>query len=135
MARAAHYGVADTQGAQSVYQVESHNGPLAGILRPPHSNVGAQGLLAPFSAVGRMAFTNYIMQSLVFGFVFFGYGLGLFGKMGAALVFLLGVVVYGLQAILSIAWLRRFRYGPIEWLWRTLMYRRMPPMLFKPIAN
>lgn len=89
---------------------------------------GAKSLLAPFAAVGRMAFTNYILQSLIFGFLFFGYGLGMFGKMGAAPVLLLGGVVYGLQAALSMIWLRRFRFGPIEWLWRVLMYGRMPPM-------
>lgn len=89
---------------------------------------GAQGVLAPFAAVGRMAFTNYILQSVIFGFVFFGYGLGLFGSMAAWPAFLLGVVVYLLQAILSAAWLRRFRFGPIEWLWRVLMYGRMLPI-------
>jgi uncharacterized protein len=93
---------------------------------------GAKGLLAPVAAVGRMAFTNYILQSVIFGYVFFGYGLGLFGKMGAAPVFLLGVVVYGFQAALSIAWLRRFRFGPFERIWRGLMYGRMPPLRWKP---
>ncbi|MGA9334683.1 MAG: DUF418 domain-containing protein [Rudaea sp.] len=91
--------------------------------------------LAPFSAVGRMAFTNYILQSVIFGFVFFGYGLGLFGKMGAAPTLVLGIVVYALQAALSIAWLRRFQFGPIEWLWRALMYGRMPPMRLRPSAT
>lgn len=89
---------------------------------------GSQGVLAPFAAVGRMAFTNYILQSVIFGFVFFGYGLGQFGRMAAWPAFLLGVVVYLLQAILSAAWLRRFRFGPIEWLWRVLMYGRMLPI-------
>jgi uncharacterized membrane protein YeiB len=88
----------------------------------------AQRLLAPFAAVGRMAFTNYILQSVIFGFIFFGYGLGLFGHVGAALALLLGIAVYGLQAILSTIWLRQFRFGPLEWLWRTLMYGRMQPM-------
>lgn len=72
----------------------------------------AQCLLAPFAAVGRMAFTNYILQSVIFGFVFFGYGLGLFGQLGTAAALLLGIVVYGLQALLSTTWLRRFRFGP-----------------------
>lgn len=88
----------------------------------------ARGILAPFAAVGRMAFTNYILQSVIFGFVFFGYGLGLFGHMAASPALLLGVLVYCAQAALSTVWLRRFRFGPVEWLWRTLMYGRIQPM-------
>lgn len=95
---------------------------------------GARAFFAPFAAVGRMAFTNYILQSIIFGFIFFGYGLGLFGSMKPALALLLGGVVYGLQAILSTAWLHRFRFGPLEWLWRTLMYGRMQPMRMDSIA-
>ena len=95
----------------------------------------AQRLLAPFAAVGRMAFTNYILQSVIFGFVFFGYGLGLFGRIGAAPALLLGIAVYGLQAILSTTWLRQFRFGPLEWLWRTLMYGRMQPMSLKRLRG
>lgn len=89
---------------------------------------GAWSLLTPFAAVGRMAFTNYIVQSVIFGLIFFGYGLGLYGSMRAAAALLLGAVVFGLQAVLSALWLRRFRFGPLEWLWRTLMYGRMQPM-------
>lgn len=84
----------------------------------------ATRILTVFAPVGRMAFSNYIMQSLIFGFIFFGYGLGYFGQLGAAHALLLGVAVYTLQTVLSIWWLTRFRYGPLEWLWRTLMYGR-----------
>jgi uncharacterized protein len=96
---------------------------------------GAHNVLRPFAAVGRMAFTNYIAQSLIFGFVFFGYGLGLFGKMNAAPALLFGVIVYLLQAVLSAAWLRRFRFGPLEWFWRSLMYGRAQPMLMAVYAR
>ena len=89
---------------------------------------GAQKILAPFAAIGRMAFTNYVVQSVVFGFVFFGYGFGLFGRVGAASALLIVVAVYGIQAVLSAFWLLRFRFGPIEWLWRSLMYNRKQPM-------
>lgn len=85
-------------------------------------------LLAPFVPVGRMAFTNYLMQSLIFCFVFFGYGLGQFGRMSAAAAFVLGVGVYIAQMLISRAWLSRFRFGPVEWLWRTLMYGSAQPM-------
>ena len=85
-------------------------------------------VLAPFAAIGRMAFTNYVAQSVIFGFVFFGYGLGLFGRTGAASALLIVVAVYGLQVLFSAFWLRRFRFGPIEWLWRSLMYNRKQAM-------
>jgi len=75
-----------------------------------------------------MAFSNYILQSVIFGFIFYGYGLGQFGRMSASSAFLLGVIVYLAQVVLSAIWLRRFRFGPLEWLWRTLMYNRAQPM-------
>jgi uncharacterized protein len=81
-----------------------------------------------FTAIGRMAFTNYIAQSLIFGFVFFGYGLGQFGDLRPAPVFVLGIGVYLTQVLLSRFWLCHYRFGPIEWCWRTLMYGRLQPM-------
>ena len=89
---------------------------------------GAQGVLSMFAPIGRMAFTNYVLQSIVLGFVFFGYGLGQFGKMGAAAAFALGALLYAAQVLISRWWLRRYRFGPLEWLWRTLMYGRAQPM-------
>lgn len=77
------------------------------------------GLLAP---LGRMAFSNYLLESLIFGWIFFGYGLGLFGRLSSSQAMLLGIAVYVSQVIASHWWLRRFRFGPMEWLWRTLMY-------------
>ena len=76
--------------------------------------------------LGRMAFTNYIMQSIILSFVFYGYGIGLFGKLDsvAGLAIVLGV--YIAQVMFSRRWLDHFRYGPIEWLWRALMYGRAP---------
>jgi len=84
--------------------------------------------LEPVGALGRTAFTNYLLQSVVFGWIFFGYGLGLFGKLGAAPTIAIGAVVYGIQVLLSSWWLRHFRFGPVEWLWRTLMYGTRQPM-------
>jgi uncharacterized protein len=89
--------------------------------------------LEPVGALGRMAFTNYLLQSVVFGWIFFGYGLGLFGKLGAASTMAIGAVVYGIQVLLSSWWLRRFRFGPVEWLWRTLMYGTRQPMARVPV--
>ncbi len=92
----------------------------------------ARLLLHPFAAVGRMAFTNYILQSVIFVAIFFGYGLGGFGRWPAAPVLLMGAGVYAMQVLLSMAWLGHFRFGPIEWLWRSLMYARMAPMRRAP---
>lgn len=88
----------------------------------------ALGWAAP---LGRMAFTNYVMQSVLFSFLFFGWGLGLFG-MRSAPALLLGICVYALQVLFSAAWLRRFRFGPVEWLWRTMMYGVIQPMKRTP---
>jgi uncharacterized protein len=78
--------------------------------------------------LGRMAFTNYLLQSIVLGWIFYGYGLGLFGRLGVAAALAIGVVLYASQALLSIWWLRRYRFGPMEWLWRTLMYGAPQPL-------
>ena len=72
--------------------------------------------------VGRMAFTNYLAQSVIFALIFFGYGLGLFNRLGVAATLAIGIAVYALQAVASARWLRQHRFGPMEWLWRSLMY-------------
>ena len=77
------------------------------------------GVLGP---LGRMAFSNYLAQSLIFGWIFFGYGLGRFGRMSPSHALCLGVAVYVLQVMASHWWLKRYRFGPMEWLWRSLMY-------------
>ena len=81
-----------------------------------------------FAPLGRMAFTNYVLQSLVFGWIFFGYGLGLFAHLGATTALALGIGVYAIQCVLSAWSLRRYRFGPLEWLWRTLMYGKAQAM-------
>jgi uncharacterized protein len=77
--------------------------------------------------LGRMAFTNYIMQSIILSFVFYGYGFGLFGKLNPVAGLAIVLTVYIAQMMFSRLWLDRFCYGPIEWLWRALMYGRAPP--------
>lgn len=85
--------------------------------------------IRPVAALGRTAFTNYILQSVVFSLIFFGFGAGQFGKMGAAAALILGLATYVAQVVLSTVWLRYFRFGPLEWLWRALMYGRRPECL------
>ena len=69
-----------------------------------------------------MAFTNYLAQSVILSCIFYGFGLALFGRLGVAQSIAVAVVIYAAQAIFSAWWLRRFRFGPVEWLWRSLMY-------------
>jgi uncharacterized protein len=90
----------------------------------------AQGakLLGWAAPLGRMAFTNYIVQSLIFGWIFYGYGFGLFGKLSVSIALALGVAVYTMQVFFSRWWLSRYRFGPIEWMWRSLMYGQLQPM-------
>jgi len=85
-------------------------------------------LLGWAAPLGRMAFTNYLAQSLIFSWVFYGYGFGLFGQVGASAALAFGVVVYVVQVFFSRWWLLRYSFGPVEWLWRTLMYGRAQPM-------
>ncbi len=82
-------------------------------------------LLAP---VGRMAFTNYLLQTILCTTLFFGHGFGLFGSMerGAQVIVVLTIWVF--EIWLSHVWLARFRFGPAEWLWRSLTYMRPQPM-------
>ena len=81
------------------------------------------------AAGGQMALTNYLMQSVVFCLVFYGYGLGQFGRVGVWPTVAGGVVFYVVQLVFSRAWLRRFHFGPAEWLWRSLTYGQRQPML------
>lgn len=83
------------------------------------------GWLAP---AGRMALTNYLLQSLVAALVFHGYGLALWGQLGRAAQVALVLAVFLAQLLLSALWLSRFRFGPMEWLWRWLTYGVRPPM-------
>ncbi len=87
-----------------------------------------RALLAPLAYAGRMAFTNYLMQSVVCTLLFYGYGLGLAENTTIHQGVLLVFVIYLAQVLLSMLWLRFFQYGPMEWLWRVLTYGRLLPM-------
>lgn len=89
----------------------------------------ASGFVSAVAALGRMALTGYLSQSILLGLIFYGYGLGLFGRLGSAVAALIGIAIYLAQLIFSVAWLRRYRFGPAEWLWRSLTYGRRQPML------
>jgi uncharacterized protein len=83
-------------------------------------------LLAP---AGRMALSNYLLQSIFCTTLCYGYGFGFFGQIGPLAGIGVALVLFAAQVALSHAWLRRFRFGPAEWLWRSLTYRRAQPLL------
>jgi uncharacterized protein len=85
--------------------------------------------LRPLAAVGRMALTNYLLQSAICTTLFFGYGFGMYGRVGPATTALMAVAIFLLQVLWSVWWLRRFRFGPVEWLWRSATHWRLQPML------
>lgn len=91
------------------------------------TGVGARvlGLLAP---AGRMALTNYLLQSLICGLLFYGYGLGWYGQVDRWGQVQIALLIFVAQVALSPLWLRHFRYGPMEWLWRALTYGQRPAM-------
>jgi uncharacterized protein len=78
--------------------------------------------LAGFANVGRMALTNYLLQTVICTTIFYSYGLGLFGRVGPLLLLPLGVAIYAFQVPFSRWWLARQEYGPMEWAWRRLTY-------------
>lgn len=84
------------------------------------------GVLAP---VGRMALTNYLLQTVVCVTIFYGYGFGQFGRHRAAAVTAMALGIFALQIVLSGLWLRVFAYGPMEWIWRQLTYKRRLPLV------
>jgi uncharacterized protein len=78
--------------------------------------------------MGRMALTNYLMQSTICAFIFHSYGLGFYGKVEIWQGILLTFLIYALQVIFSRIWLNYFYFGPLEWLWRSLTYRKFQEM-------
>jgi uncharacterized protein len=84
-----------------------------------------QRRLLPFTYVGRMALTNYLLQSLICTTIFYSYGLGLYGRVGPLLDLAFAVVIYSLQIPFSRWWLSRHAYGPMEGMWRVMTYGRL----------
>jgi len=86
-----------------------------------------QKITRPFAAVGRMAFSNYLLQTLICTTIFYGHGLGLFGKVQRWQQVLVMIGIWMAQLIISPIWLRHFRFGPMEWQWRSLTYWKVQP--------
>ena len=96
-------------------------------------NAALHALTRPFAAVGQTALTNYLLQTILCTLVFYGHGLGWFGSVDR--VGQVGVVaaVWAVQLIASPLWLRRFRFGPAEWAWRSLTYGARQPLRRTPL--
>ena len=80
------------------------------------------------AAVGRTALTNYLLQTILATAIFYGHGLGLFGSVERVGQFGIVVAIWVVQLVVSPLWLRYYRFGPFEWLWRSLSYWRFQPM-------
>ena len=79
-------------------------------------------ILDSLKAVGQMAFTNYLLQTIICTFIFYGHGLGLFAKVERPAQVTIVLAIFLMQMIYSPIWLKYFKYGPFEWLWRSLTY-------------
>jgi uncharacterized protein len=87
-----------------------------------------QRLLLVLAPVGRMALTNYLSQTVISLLFFYGFGLGFIGKLGPAALTGLPLAIFCVQVAFSHWWLARFRFGPAEWVWRSLTYGKAQPM-------
>jgi uncharacterized protein len=89
-------------------------------------------LKAALGAVGRTAFSNYILQTLICSALFYGNGFGLFGAVSRVQQILIVAAIWLVQLAIAPLWLRRFAFGPLEWLWRSLTYWRAMPFVLDP---
>ena len=101
---------------------------LAAILVADAPRLAQTALGSRLAAAGRMAFTNYLGTSILMMFVFHGWALGLFGKLHRVELMLIVFAVWVAMLLWSKPWLARYRYGPLEWLWRCLTYWKVFPL-------
>ncbi len=100
----------------------------AGITILVHRSPGWRKRFSALAPIGRMALSNYLSYTIIASAIFYGWGLGYFGKMGSTWGLVLSLAIFALQIPLCAWWLRNFQFGPVEWLWRSLTYGRMQPM-------
>jgi uncharacterized protein len=86
------------------------------------------------AAVGRMALSNYLTHSIVCTTLFYGYGFGFFGQINRTGLAAIVLTIWLVQLWISPIWLKHFRFGPAEWLWRSLTYWRIQPMKLRYAA-
>jgi len=86
------------------------------------------GVRRVFATVGRMALSNYLMQTLICTTIFYSQGFGLFGQVERRFQILIVFGVWAFLIVFSVIWMRHFRFGPVEWLWRSMTYGKLQPM-------
>ena len=86
-------------------------------------------LTKALAAVGQMSLSNYILQSIICTYIFYGHGLALFGDLDRAAQGFAVLMIWVFQLVLSSFWMSYFRYGPMEWLWRSLTYGKTQPFV------
>lgn len=96
---------------------------IAGIILLYRHRIG-ELILSIFAPVGRMALTNYLLQTVICCLIFYGYGWGWFGKVGAANTVYIAFAIFAGQVVFSYIWFKFFTYGPMEWVWRRLTYKQ-----------
>jgi uncharacterized protein len=101
-----------------------HAGLILILLRSLQGSAATQRI----EAVGKTAFSNYILMSLILGPIFYGYGLGLFGELFRWEAYLLVIPIWGVMLLWSKPWMTRFSHGPLEWVWRCLTRWEWVPM-------
>jgi uncharacterized protein len=87
-----------------------------------------RGLTGRLATIGRTAFSQYILQTLICTTIFYGHGFGLFGHIDRVGQILIVMAIWIVQLAIAPLWLRYFAFGPLEWLWRSLSYWRRMPM-------
>lgn len=110
----------------SVLTALGYIGILMLISKSLHLSIYLKKTLA---AVGRMAFSNYILQTLICTTIFYGHGFGYFGTMGRIAQLTIVVSIWLFLMLFSLLWLKKFRFGPLEWAWRSLTYWKIQPLL------
>ncbi|WP_340588047.1 DUF418 domain-containing protein [Erythrobacter alti] len=98
------------------------------------NSASLRGMVEPFAPVGRMALTNYLVQGVFIGFVLYGYhgGMALAGTIEPQTALMAALLFFIAQVAFSHLWLARYRFGPMEWLWRALTYGSRPAMRLQP---
>ena len=87
-----------------------------------------QWLMSRVAAIGRMALTSYVMHTVICAFFFFGIGFAMFNELQRFELYYVVIAIWIFQLIVSPIWLRYYRFGPLEWLWRSLTYNKRQPM-------
>jgi uncharacterized protein len=86
--------------------------------------IGGHRFITAWAPLGRMALTNYLMHSIICVVLSYGFGFGLWWRIGASTALLIAIAIIAVQIPLSAWWLSRYRFGPVEWIWRRLTYRQ-----------